>query len=259
MVLELAATAVDTSPWLDQTFGTYGPLIAQILQIIAIDILLCGDNAIVIAMACRSLPPEKRLLGIMLGSGAAIVLRIAFTLGLSAVLSFPYLMLVGGVLLLYIAVKLLTDSAHADPDIEAHTSVWGAVRTIALADAVMSLDNVIAIAGAAHGKPELIIFGLLVSIPLIVGGATLFTTLLTRFPILVWAGAALLGWIAGELIAREAALAPYLTPLHATLGVDAHRFEQICAIAGAVLVLLIGFLVRRWSAKTSEGVEARVR
>jgi YjbE family integral membrane protein len=183
--------------------GDYGPVGIQALKIIWINILLSGDNAIVIALACRALPPRQRFWGIILGAGAAVLLRIFFTVILQYVLELPWLKLVGGLLLLWIAIKLLVQDEADEASVESADNLWGAVRTVAIADIVMSLDNVLAIAAAAKGNTALIIFGLAVSIPLIVAGATLIMALLTRFPVLVWAGAALLGWIAGELIVGD--------------------------------------------------------
>src|SRR5262245_27274913 len=178
-------------------------------QIIWINILLSGDNAVVIALACRGLPPKQRFWGIILGAGAAVVLRIFFTVILQYVLELPWLRLVGGLLLLWIAVKLLVQDEADETDVASSDNLWGAVRTVAIADIVMSLDNVLAIAAAAHGDTMLIIFGLAVSIPLIVAGATMIMALLTRFPVLVWAGAGLLGWIAGELMVEDPVSGPY--------------------------------------------------
>lgn len=174
----------------------------QLLQIIWINILLSGDNALVIALACRALPPRERKIGVILGAGAAVLLRIIFTLIVVTLLAIPYLKLVGGVLLFWVAVKLLTDETD-ESHVKESDTIWNAVRTVAVADMVMSLDNVIAIAAAAKDSMPLIIFGLVLSVPLIVFGATLIITLLQRFPILVWAGAALLGWIAGTLIVED--------------------------------------------------------
>ncbi len=174
----------------------------SILQIIWIDLLLSGDNAVVIALACRSLPENQRKLGIILGAGTAVGLRIIFAWIISELLEVPFLKLTGGLLLFWIAVKLI----HGDEEekhIEAGSSLWRAVRTIAIADAVMSLDNVVAIAAAAGEHKSLFIFGLLLSIPLIMLGSTLIMSLIQRFPVFVWAGAALLGWIAGEMLVGD--------------------------------------------------------
>lgn len=176
----------------------------SLLQIIWIDLLLSGDNAVVIALACRSLPEKQRKIGIWLGASAAIGLRIIFALVVSYLLNVPFLKVAGGVLLFWIAIKLAMGEEEAHSEIAASDSLWKAVRTIAIADAVMSLDNVIAIAAASRGHPELFIFGLLLSIPLIIMGAQFLTTVIERYPILVWLGAALLGWIAAEMILGDA-------------------------------------------------------
>ncbi|MEQ1697485.1 MAG: TerC family protein [Hyphomicrobiaceae bacterium] len=256
MGFELAASfSEQMMPWLNSVFGSYGGMILQVLQIIGIDIILSGDNAVVIALACRSLPEDKRRMGIILGVAAAIILRVIFTLGLQFVIGWPWLMVVGGFLLLWIAVQLLVESDDSEKVIADNKTLAGAVRTIALADVVMSLDNVLAIAGAAHGQPGLILFGLLLSIPLIMGGATLIIGLLTRFPILVWAGAALLGWIAGELIASERMLTPLYISWAQSLGFSinlaAHApnmpptsILHAGGVIGAGLVLLIGFIAQ---------------
>ena len=235
-------------------------------QIIWINILLSGDNAIVIALACRGLPPKKRSLGIILGAGAAIVLRIIFTIGINYLLGLPYLKLIGGVLLLWVAYKLLTTEEASEDSVAASAGLWEAVRTIAIADVVMSLDNVLAIAAAAKGNNLLIIVGLLISIPLIIGGATILTKILHRFPILVWAGAALLGWIGGDLIASDPVVSPYLKDVVATLGLPARTdlkfplwlpsigdtkvlsgptYDLIAQALGALLVILLGMLFRK--------------
>ena len=230
-------------------------------QIIWINILLSGDNAVVIALACRSLPPKQRFWGILLGAGAAVLLRIFFTVIIAQIMGLAFLKLVGGLLLLWIAVKLLVpEEDHSEGKVKAADSLWPAVRIIAIADIVMSLDNVIAIAGAAGAaagkmtgayspqqaielaywvKFSLITFGLATSVPLIIAGSALLMTMLDRFPILVWAGAGLLGWVAGEIIITDAAVANYL-------GADVvHRFELWSAAAGVVFVLGVGWLIRR--------------
>ncbi|PSC06763.1 hypothetical protein SLNSH_02915 [Alsobacter soli] len=207
----------------------------SILQIIWIDLLLSGDNAVVIAMACRSLPPRKRRLGVLLGAGAAVGLRIVFALVISWLLDVPLLGAVGGGLLFWIAVKLVLgdEGEHAVSESE---TLWGAVRTIAIADAVMSLDNVVAIAAASDGNAALFIFGLLVSIPLIVVGSTLLMALIARFPIFVWGGAALLGWIGGAMIATDPWVAGRLP--------NAPDWRMPAAIAGALLVIAAAWALR---------------
>ena len=178
-------------------------LMLPILQIVWIDLLLSGDNAIVIAMACRALPPEKRRIGMILGAGTAIGLRIIFAIFITYLLGVPFLKVVGGLLLLWIGVKLALGEDDAGHQVESSENMWRAVRTIAIADAVMSLDNVVAIAAAAGGNIWLFIFGLLLSIPLIIFGSTILSNLIDRFPIIIWGGAALLGWIAGEMVITD--------------------------------------------------------
>ena len=189
--------------FLNSNLGDYAPMGIQVLKIVWINILLSGDNAVVIALACRALPRRQRVWGIIFGAAAAVILRVVFTVGLQFVLEIPALRLVGGLLLLWIATKLLVQDEATEDSVASSDTLWGAVRTVAIADIVMSLDNVLAIAAAAKGHPWLIGFGLLVSIPLIVAGATLIMALLHKFPILIWAGAGLLGWIAGELLMED--------------------------------------------------------
>lgn len=207
-----------------------------IAQIIWIDLLLSGDNAVVIALACRKLPPRQRRMGIVLGAGTAVALRILFAVIISWLLDIPLLGAIGGLLLFWIAVKLVIGE-----DEEAHVSesetLWQAVRTIAIADAVMSLDNVVAIAAASDGNVALFTFGLVVSIPLIIMGSTLIMTLVARFPLFVWAGAGLLGWIGGEMIVTD----PWFV---ARLGHAAGEWHLIGASIGAALVLAIARTVQ---------------
>jgi YjbE family integral membrane protein len=212
-------------------------------KIIWINILLSGDNAVVIAMACRGLPPRQRLWGMILGAGVAVVLRIVFTVVIASLMLLPYLKIIGGLALFYIAAKLLVPEDESEEGVEAVEHLWRAVRIVAIADIVMSLDNVIAIAAAAQGNMVLLVIGLAISIPLIVAGAALIMTLLDRFPILVWAGAALLGWIVGETIATDHALEPWVVAQFGKEG--AHVFELVAAGIGAVLVLIVGGLWRR--------------
>lgn len=179
----------------------YNFLIA-LIGIIGIDILLAGDNAIVIALACRSLPEKQRVLGTVLGTGAAVILRIIFAVLISIMLKVPLIKVIGGLLLFWIAVKLITDT-NDDHEITASDKLWHAVKTIAIADAVMSLDNVIAITAMAKGDTSLIILGILISIPLVIFGAQIIMKLLDRFPILIWMGAALLGFLAGEMLVTD--------------------------------------------------------
>ena len=239
--------------------GDYGPTGIQIVKIIWINILLSGDNAVVIALACRALPRRQRAWGIIFGAAAAVVLRIAFTVGLQFVLELPYLRFVGGVLLLYIAVKLLAQEEASEDSVASSETLWGAVRTVAIADIVMSLDNVLAIAAAARGQPMLIAFGLLVSIPLIVAGATLIMALLNQFPILVWAGAALLGWIAGQLIVEDPITYPYFQHfadlyIYGPLGRHAVTYqiaEHFVQAVSTLFVVLVGWLLVKWQGRAA--------
>lgn len=182
----------------------------SLLQIIWIDLLLSGDNAVVIALAVRSLPEKQRKVGILLGAGAAVGLRIIFAVVVSYLLNIPFLKVVGALLLFWIAIKLAKGEEEAHGEVAASDNLWKAVRTIAIADAVMSLDNVLAIAAAARGHFELFVFGLLLTIPLIVFGARLLSSVLERFPILIWLGAALLGWIAGEMLLSDMVVMQWL-------------------------------------------------
>jgi YjbE family integral membrane protein len=212
-----------------------------VLQIIWIDILLSGDNAVVIALACRKLPVRQRLWGIVLGTMVAVTLRVVFTGVVTTMMSMPYVKLIGGALLLWIAIKLLgPEDNDKNGHIEPVDSLWRAVRIVAVADVVMSLDNIIAIAAAARGSYALLMFGLACSIPLIMAGAALVIALLERFPIVVWAGAALLGWIAGEIIAKDPLLTGHLDPAMA------HNVWVAGATLGALLVVAVGLLRRRY-------------
>ncbi len=212
-------------------------------KIMWINILLSGDNAVVIAMACRGLPARQRLWGMILGAGVAVLLRIVFTGVVASLMLLPYLKIVGGLALFYIAAKLLVPDDPEEDGTEAVEHLWRAVRIVAVADIIMSLDNVIAIAAAAGGNMALVVIGLAISIPLIVAGAALIMALLDRFPILVWAGAALLGWIVGEVIATDPVSVGYLTNNYGAS--VAHKVEIGAAATGAVLVLIVGGLWRR--------------
>jgi YjbE family integral membrane protein len=216
-----------------------------VIQIIWIDLLLSGDNAVVIALACRKLPPRQRAWGIALGTLVAIGLRVIFTGLITTLMTMAYVKLIGGLLLLWIAIKLLGgEEESANDNIESVNNLWHAVRIIAIADAVMSLDNVIAIAMAARGNYALLMFGLAVSIPLIMVGAAIVMSLLERFPIIVWAGAALLGWIAGEIIAKDPLITGNIDPAHA------HTVWIAGATLGAVFVVGVGLIRRRWRGRT---------
>ena len=214
-----------------------------VLKIMWINILLSGDNAVVIAMACIGLPPRQRLWGMIFGAGVAVVLRIVFTVVIAWLMLVPGLKMVGGLALFYIAAKLLVPDDPDESEVEATEHLWRAIRIVAVADIVMSLDNVLAIAAAAQNNYALIIIGLAVSIPLIVAGAALIMALLERYPILVWAGAALLGWIVGEVIATDQLIETYLIGKFGAEG--AHYIMLFSALTGAILVLLVGGYWRR--------------
>ena len=231
-------------------------------KIIWINVLLSGDNALVIAMACRGLHGRHRLWGMVIGAGIAVVLLIAFTGIVATLMVLPYLKLAGGLALLVIAAKLLVPEDE-DDEIAAGTTLWHAVRIVVVADIIMSLDNVIAVAAAANGQLSLLILGLAVSIPMIVAGAALIMLVLDRFPVLVWLGALLLGWIAGDVIASDPAVAPLLhrlidgkivldiTGTSAIFGVapqlslDGELAETLSSLAGAIIVLVAGTIWRK--------------
>jgi YjbE family integral membrane protein len=205
-----------------------------VLQIIAIDILLGGDNAVVIALACRRLPEAQRNKGIFWGVFGAIGLRVVMIFFALQLLAVPYLKIVGGLLLFWIGVKLLQPEHEGHgSDVAASTTLAGAVKTIIVADAVMSLDNVIAVAGAAHGSMVLVVFGIVVSIPIVVWGSKLVLTLMDRFPVVITLGAALLGWIGGGMLLSDPAVpAGWRTAVPYA--------QYVLSAAGALLVVAIG-------------------
>ncbi|AEC19885.1 membrane protein [Pusillimonas sp. T7-7] len=218
-----------------------------VFQIILIDILLGGDNAVVIALACRNLQHKQRMQGILWGTAGAIILRVLLIAFALTLLDIPFLKLVGGALLVWIGVKLLIPDEDEHGNIKGGSSVWSAVKTILIADFVMSLDNVIAIAGAAqntHLDHQLyyVIFGLLVSVPIIIWGSTLVLKLIDRFPLVVTLGAALLGWIAGGMLVTDVFVVEQFGPISSTIKIAAE-------VIGAILVVVLG----KWlgSRKTS--------
>jgi len=224
-----------------------------VVQIIGVNIILSGDNAVVIALACMHLPPKQRLWGMILGAGVAVVLRIVFTLVVAQAMEYPYLKLVGGVLLLWVAVKLVVpEPSDGDGKVESADNLMRAVWIVTVADIVMSLDNVIAIAASAQTaaavvdpahaaaiKATLIVFGLATSIPLIVAGSALLMALLERYPILVWAGGGLLGWVAGDIMIKDDAL------LHVMSAAMMQQLHYWAAAAGAVFVVGLGYALMR--------------
>src|SRR5262245_40333006 len=229
----------------------HAPFWIAVLQIIFVNIILSGDNAVVIAMACLTLPPKQRLWGMILGAGVAVLLRVLFTLVIAQAMAYPYLKLVGGALLFYVAIKLVTEDADGDEGgVESAHTLWRAVRIGAIADIVMSLDNVIAIAAAAETaaaqvdlvhataiKSTLIIIGLATSVPLIIAGSAILMALLERYRVLVWGGGALLGWIAGDVMAGDPALTGWFSPS------VLHGFHVWGGPIGAIMVLGAGYFV----------------
>ena len=221
----------------------------SVLQVIWINILLSGDNAVVIALACRGLPPRERMWGMVIGAGFASVLLIAFTGVVSVLLTLPYLKMGGALLLLWVAIKLLAPQAHdAEGTPEAAQDLWRAVRIVVIADIVMSLDNVIAVAAVAHGQYVLLTLGLAVSIPMVIAGSAIILALLERFPVLIWGGAAILGWVAGDIFASD----PVVLGLFQ--GVPENQVELVAKIAGAALVLAAGYAWRRAKAPVESEV-----
>jgi YjbE family integral membrane protein len=211
-----------------------------VLQIIWINILLSGDNAVVIALACRQLPDRTRKWGIALGAAVAVLLRVIFTGMVTTLLALPWLKFAGALALLYIAIDLIKpDDGDGEANVKAHDSLWRAVGTVAVADVVMSLDNVVAIAAIAKGSWLLLAIGLAISIPLIIVGAALITALFVRFPILIWLGAGLLGWISGELIISDPGI-------DGVLGLAfAERWYFFFAAGAALFVVAVGYLRRQ--------------
>jgi YjbE family integral membrane protein len=237
--------------WQDMS---HAPFWIAVLQIIGVNIILSGDNAVVIAMACMSLPPKQRLWGMILGAGVAVLLRVLFTLVVAQAMTYPFLKIVGGALLFYVAIKLVTEDAGGgdDDDVKGAENLWRAVITITIADIVMSLDNVIAIAASAESaaaqvdmahasviKATLIIFGLATSVPLIIAGSAILMSLLERFRVLVWGGGALLGWVAGDVMAADSMVAAWFGEA------VAHTMHAWGGRVGAIIVITVGlWLVR---------------
>ena len=214
-------------------------------QIILVNIVLSGDNAVVIALAARSLPPHQQKKAIMWGAGAAVGMRIILTIIAVEMLKWPWLKLVGAVLLLWIAVKLLIPEEGGD-DVESSDNLWAAIKTILIADLVMSLDNVIGVAAAAKGSITLLILGLAISIPLVIFGATVLMKLMHRFPVIITIGAGLLGWVAGDMAATDPVVKDWVDA-------NAAWLHWAAPSAGAVLVVLLG----KWLAARA-GAEAEV-
>ena len=215
-----------------------------LLLIIWINIILSGDNAVVIALAARSLPPEQQKKAILFGSGAAVVLRIGLTVVAAMLMNLEYLQIVGGALLLWIGAQLLEGEDDDEGESSEHSSMFAAIRTILIADLVMSLDNVIAVAAAAKGDQVLLIIGLAISIPMVIFGSTLMIKLMERFPIIITLGAALIGWVGGETMASDAVLRDF--------SAANSWFHMTAAACGAVLVLAWGKFSQARKHKTAD-------
>jgi YjbE family integral membrane protein len=234
-------------------------------KIIWINVLLSGDNALVIAMACRGLHGRSRLWGMIIGAGIAVVLLIAFTGIVATLMSLPYLKLIGGLALIVIAAKLLVPEDEND-EIAAGTTLWHAVRIVVIADIIMSLDNVIAVAAAANGQLSLLVIGLAVSIPMIIAGAALIMLVLDRFPVLIWIGAMLLGWIAGDVIVSDPidqtlfhdllnghiTIEATSTFLASHFNLDGDLVDFVASALGAITVLIVGTIWRRRKLRDTE-------
>ena len=227
-----------------------------LLAIIWVNIILSGDNAVVIALAARSLPARQQTQAVIWGAGAAVVLRIILTVFAVALLKYPYLKLIGGALLFWIAVKLLIPEDGAEGDIESSDNLWAAIKTILIADLVMSLDNVIAVAAVAKGSLLLLILGLAISIPLVIFGATMLMKLMGRYPVIVTIGAALIGYVAGEMLVTDPVVIEWFTA-NAHWMIDFEIFSILGAklelsaagLIGAAIVVAAG---KRLAARTEE-------
>jgi len=227
-----------------------------LLKIIGVNIILSGDNAVVIALAARSLPREQQKKAVFWGAGAAVVLRVILTVFAAALLALPWLKIVGSLLLFWIGVKLLIPE-EGDDDIKASDQLLAAIKTILIADLVMSLDNVIAVAAAAGGHMGLLIIGLAISIPLVVFGATLLIKLMERFPVIITVGAGLIGWVAGEMLVADAALRGWFSGMgveyrEANPYVAGVSLEIISGIVGVAIVVALG----KWLGARKEAGEA---
>jgi YjbE family integral membrane protein len=220
-----------------------------LLKIIGVNIILSGDNAVVIALAARSLPKKQQTQAVIWGSGAAIIMRVILTLFAVALLQLPWLKLIGSLLLFWIGVKLLVPEDD-DKEIQASDKLISAIKTILIADLVMSLDNVIAVAAAAGGSVVLLILGLAISIPLVIFGATLLLKLMERFPVIITIGAGLIGWVAGEMLVADSALEGSLTGLGVSYDkghpmVGGLSLEVLAGIVGVVIVVAAGTLIAK--------------
>ena len=231
--MDLAAWGLDKLDW---------KFFAGVINIVIIDIILAGDNAVVIAMAVRSLPREQRRKGILLGSGAAVLLRVLATFFVSQMLRIPFIKLVGGALILWIAVKLFVEGSPEEGGDKQAANLWQAVRIIVIADITMSLDNMLAVAGASHGNMFLLLFGLGLSIPLVVLTSNLLSMLMDRYPFILYLGAAVLGKVGGEMMITDPVVVVWLHPRKGVV----YAVEAFFALA----VLVVGKMWVRWMAKS---------
>ena len=227
-----------------------------LLKIIGVNVILSGDNAVVIALAARSLPAKQQTQAIIWGSAAAIIMRVILTLFAVALLTLPWLKLIGSLLLFWIGVKLLIPE-DGDEDIKASDQLLAAIKTILIADLVMSLDNVIAVAAAAGGSVTLLILGLAISIPLVIFGATLLLKLMDRYPVIITIGAGLIGWVAGEMLVTDLALESWLTGLGVQFQngkpyVGGWNLEYLCGALGVAFVVVLGSWLAKRKAKPAE-------
>ncbi len=232
-----------------------------LLKIIGVNIVLSGDNAVVIALAARSLPEKQQKQAVIWGAGAAVVLRIGLTLVAVALLTLPWIKLVGAVLLLWVGVKLLTPEGGEGENIEAGSTMWAAIRTILIADLVMSLDNVIAVAAAANGSLALLLIGLGISIPIVIFASTALIKVMERWPVIITLGAALIGYVAGEMAISDPIISGWeehiVEVVHQQFGIAGFHPGVVCGLAGALLVVAIGkWLARHHEATATPELEA---
>jgi len=218
-----------------------------LLTIIWVNIILSGDNAVVIALAARALPAHQQKKAVFWGAGAAVIMRIILTIVAVELLKLPYLKLIGGALLLWIAVKLLIPEDDDDDGIESSSNLWTAIKTILIADLVMSLDNVIGVAAAAKGSIVLLVLGLLISIPLVIFGATMLMKLMERFPVIITIGAGILGWVSGEMAATDPVI-------HDWVNAHAAWLHWAAPAAGVIFVVALGKWLAARATREEEGV-----
>jgi YjbE family integral membrane protein len=228
----------------------HAPFWGAALEIALVDLLLSGDNAVIIAMACRGLPRRQRKWGLIIGAGVSVTLLVVFAGVLARLMHLPYVRLIGGVALIYISARLLVTEEREENEIEASAQLWRAVWTVFLADLVMSFDNILAVVQVARGDLVLLAVGLAVSIPIVIAGAALVARLLDRLPILIWAGSALLGWVAGQTIVGDGAVVNLVSGDAAS----AQSLKWLAGAAGAVLVIVLGGLWRRWRSASSSAL-----